>query len=200
MNKKTIEKINKIIKKQGVIKPKDLDNYGIPRNYLWRLYKSGELEHLGHGLYAIKNYDFPAHYSIAQVSKRIPRAVICLISALDFHELTTQIAFEVWIAIDHKDRKPISDYPPLRVVRFSGDALREGIEKHNIDGVTVKVYKPAKTVADCFKYRNKIGLDIALEALRDCWKQKKCTMDELWHYAKICRVSNIMRPYLESLV
>ena len=125
--------------------------------------------------------------------------MVCLLSALQFHELTTQAPFEVWLAIGEKARLPKVDYPPLRVVRFSGAALEDGIEEDRIEGVMVKVYAPAKTVADCFKYRNKIGLDVALEALRDCWAKRRATMDELWQAAKTCRVANVMRPYLESI-
>jgi predicted transcriptional regulator of viral defense system len=113
--------------------------------------------------------------------------------------MTTQLPFEVWIAIDRKSRKPKTDNLNLRVVRFSGFSLNTGIEEHIIEGVKIQVFNPAKTVADCFKYRNKIGLDVALEALRDCWTKNHCTVDELWKYAEICRVSNVMRPYLESL-
>lgn len=123
-----------------------------------------------------------------------------MLSALRFHNLTTQSPFEVWMAVDRKARRPRSDSPPLRIVRFSGEALKVGVEEHRIEGVTVSVYCPAKTVADCFKYRNKIGLDVALESLRDCWRERRCTMSDLWCYAKICRVANVMRPYLESLV
>jgi predicted transcriptional regulator of viral defense system len=121
------------------------------------------------------------------------------ISALNFHDMTAQLPFEVWIAIDRKSRKPKTDNLSLRVVRFSDLSLNSGIEEHIIESVKVRVYNPAKTIADCFKYRNKIGLDVALEALRDCWNNKQCTVDELWKYAVICRVSNVMRPYLESL-
>jgi predicted transcriptional regulator of viral defense system len=122
-----------------------------------------------------------------------------LLSALQFHELTTQIPHEVWLAIDVRARHPKLDYPPLRIVRFSGAALSFGVEQHRIAGVPVNVYTPAKTVADCFKYRNKIGLDVALEALRDTWRQRRATMDELLEAAKVCRVARIIRPYLESL-
>jgi predicted transcriptional regulator of viral defense system len=126
--------------------------------------------------------------------------VICLLSALQFHDLTTQAPFEVWMAIDVRARRPRGTTPPLRIVRFSGRALTEGVEVHEIEGVRVRVYGPAKTVADCFKYRNKIGLDVALEALRDYRRQHPAGMDELWHFAHTCRVSNVMRPYLEAQV
>jgi predicted transcriptional regulator of viral defense system len=130
----------------------------------------------------------------------VPHGTVCLLSALRFHELTTQAPFEVWLAINGKARTPQEDILPLRIVYMSGQALSAGVEEHQIEGVPVRVYNPAKTVADCFKYRNKIGLDVALEALRDCWRKRRSTADELWHYAKICRVSNVMRPYLASLV
>ena len=130
----------------------------------------------------------------------MPRGVVCLLSALRFHGLTTQSPFEVWLAIGGKDWQPRVEYPPLRVLRFAKAALVEGVEEHTIQGVKVRVTSPARTVADCFKYRHKIGLDVALEALRDCWRQRRATMDELWRAAAVCRVANVMRPYLESLV
>jgi predicted transcriptional regulator of viral defense system len=114
--------------------------------------------------------------------------------------LTTQNPFEIWLAIEGTSRKPRIETPPLNIFRFSGAAYRQGIETHKVKGLELCVYNPAKTVADCFKYRNKIGLDVAIEALRDVWRQKRATADELWHYAKVCRMSNVMRPYLESIV
>jgi len=134
-----------------------------------------------------------------EVASRVPQSVICLLSALRFHGLTTQAPFEIWIAVDRRAWRPRIDYPPIRVLRFSGRALTEGIETHTIGGVKVHVYSPAKTVADCFKYRNKFGLDVALEALRDVWRAKRATIDELLRCARICRVEGVMRPYLESL-
>ena len=122
-----------------------------------------------------------------------------LISALQFHNLTTQIAPQVWIAIENKSWEPSFDYPPLEIVRLTGPAFSFGVEEHKIDRITVKVYSPAKTVADCFKFRNKIGLDVAMEALRETWRSRKATMDELWEAAKVCRVANVMRPYLEAI-
>jgi len=130
----------------------------------------------------------------------MPSGIICLLSALRFHGLTTQSPYEIWMAIGHKARSPKKPGIPIRITRYSGKSLTSGVEQHKIEGVSIRVYNPAKTVADCFKFRNKIGLDVALEALRDCYRSRKCTMDELWKYAKICRVANIMKPYLESLV
>jgi predicted transcriptional regulator of viral defense system len=188
-----------VIKKVGILRPRDLDTYHIPREYLRRLYNRGLIRKNGRGLYTLTDSDINEHHSLAEACKKVPHGIICLLSALHFHDMTTQLPFEVWIAVDRKARKPKSDSLALRPVRFSGPALNAGIEEHVIEKVKVRVYKPAKAVADCFKYRNKIGLDVALEALRDCWEKKQCTMDELWEYAEICRVSNIMRPYLESL-
>ncbi len=122
--------------------------------------------------------------------------MVCLLSALRFHDLTTQAPHEVWMAIDVKARRPKEEILPLRIVRFSGEALTAGVGEHEVEGVGVKVYGPAKTVADCFKYRNKVGVDVAVEALRDCWRSRKATMDELWAAARICRMGNVMRPYL----
>jgi predicted transcriptional regulator of viral defense system len=129
----------------------------------------------------------------------VPHGVVCLLSALRFHRLTTQAPFEVWLAIDRKARRPRVKHPPLRVVRFSGPALTEGVEEHTLEGVPVRVTTPARTVVDCFAYRNKVGLDVALEALRDCRRQRKATMDELHRAARVRRMANVMRPYLESL-
>ena len=123
-----------------------------------------------------------------------------LLSALRFHDLTTQAPFEVWMAIDRQRRKPNEKRLPLRIFRFSGQALQAGVEKHEVEGIEVRVYNPAKTVVDCFKYRNKIGLEVALVALREGWRERRFTMDDLWRYGKICRVANVMRPYLEVLV
>ena len=189
-----------IVEQKGVLRPRDLDPHGIPRTYLSRLCERGLLHRVGRGLYVLPNADVSEHHTLAEACKRVPHGVVCLLSALRFHRLTTQSPFEVWLAIGSKVWHPQVDYPTLRFVRFSARALEAGVEEHSIEGVTVHVYNPAKTVADCFKYRNKIGLDIALEALRDCRRQRRCTHDELWHYATICRVTNVMRPYMEATV
>lgn len=193
------DKVLGLVKKAGVLRPRDLDPYSIPRIYLSRLHAAGKLQRIGRGLYVLSGAKVSEHRSLAEVCKRIPKGVVCLLSALRFHELTTQAPFEVWLAIGEKVWRPRLEYPPLRIVRFSSAALNAGVETHQVDGVGVLVYSPAKTVADCFKYRNKIGLDVAIEALKECWRSQRCTMDELWQYAKICRVQNVMRPYLESL-
>jgi len=193
------DKILELVRKAGVLRPRDLDPYRIPRTYLSRLCAAGKLQRIGRGLYVLPGSSTTEHHSLAEVCKRVPNGVVCLLSALRFHELTTQAPFEVWLAIGEKAWRPRIEYPPLRIVRFSRTTLRAGIEEHRVEGVTVHVYSPAKTVADCFKYRNKIGLDVAIESLRECWQSRRCTMDDLWHYAAICRVRNVMRPYLESI-
>jgi predicted transcriptional regulator of viral defense system len=161
--------------------------------------ESGVIGRIGRGLYALPDGEIGEHHTLAEVGKRIPKGIVCLISALRFHGLTTQQSPDVWLAIDGKAREPKLDSVSIRVVRSSGEALQAGREEHTIEGVKVNIYCPAKTVADCFKFRNKVGLDVALEALRETWRGKRGTMDELLHYARICRVENVMRPYLESL-
>jgi predicted transcriptional regulator of viral defense system len=193
------ERVLELVRRTGVLRPRDLDADGIPREYLRRLLNEGLLERTGRGLYLIAGSKPTPNHTLAEACKRIPHGVVCLLSALRFHELTTQAPFEVWLAIDEKARQPKVDYPPMRIVRFSGKALEFGVQEHRIEGVAVRVCSPAKTIADCFKYRNKTGLDVALEALRDCWKQRRTTMDELLAAAEVCRVANVMRPYLESL-
>ncbi len=194
------KKIIQIVKQLGIVRPRDMDEYGIHRKYIHMLYNQGVLNRIGRGLYTLSETEPSENRSIAEACKRMPSGVVCLLSALRFHDLTTQSPYEIWMAIDNKARSPRELGIPIRIARFSGKVLTSGIERHNIEGVTVRVYNPAKTVADCFKFRNKIGLDVALEALRDCHQSRKCTMDDLWKYAKICRVANIIKPYLESLV
>lgn len=188
-----------LIRERGVLRPRDLVAAGLDPKYLTRLERAGRLERVGRGLYVPVDTEFDQHHTLAEVSKRAPHGVICLLSALRFHEIGTQEPHLVWLAIDRNDRPPSEPRLPLRIVRFSGEAMRAGVEHHEIEGVTVSVYNPAKTVADCFKYRNKIGLDVALEALRECWRDRRATIDEIWHYAKIDRMANVMRPYMESL-
>lgn len=198
-NESTTNKVVRLVRKAGILRPRDLAAHGIPREYLTRLTERGVLERTGRGLYILANSEITENHDLAEASKRLPGGVVCLISALRFHGLTTQLPYEVWMALDPRAGKPKIDYPRLRIVRFSGEALTEGIEEHVVERVPVRVYNPSKTVADCFKFRNKIGLDVALEALRDCRGRHRCTMDDIWRYARVCRVTNVMRPYLESL-
>jgi predicted transcriptional regulator of viral defense system len=191
--------IQKIIKKKPVFRPRDLAPYGIPREYLNRLCEQGIIEKVRRGLYIYSGLEIDEHFSLVQVSKMIPNSTICLLSALHFHHLTTQLPFEVWIAISNQAHYPKVDDLPVRIWHFSGQALTMGRQQYTIHGVKLSVYNPAKTIADCFKYRHKIGLEVALEALREGWRERRCTMAELQYYGKICRVAKIMRPYLEFL-
>lgn len=195
----TAERLIDLVRSQGLIRPCDLASMGIPRVSLTRAVRRGQLERVGRGLYGLPGREVSAHGSLAEVARRVPKGVVCLFSALRFHGLTTQAPFEVWLAIENKSLAPKLDFPPLRIVRFSGAALTEGVEEHVVGGVTIRITGVAKTVADCFKYRNKTGLDIALEALREAWRGKRMISDDIWRYAKICRVANVMRPYLDSL-
>lgn len=183
----------------GLLRTRDVDSAGVPRALLAQLSQQGRIIKLGRGLYALPDRASSEHASFAEVAVKSAQGVICLISALRFHELTTQQSADIWFAVPHKAHAPRMDYPPLRIVRMSGAAMTDGIDVVNVSGVVVRVFSVAKTVADCFKFRNKIGLDVALEALREAWQTDRLNMTELWHYAEICRVTNVMRPYIESL-
>jgi predicted transcriptional regulator of viral defense system len=193
------EKLIELVQRQHIIRPRDLERVRIPRNYLTRLVKRGQLQKLERGIYTTETVPASEHISLLEVSRKAPKAVICLLSALSFHEIGTQVPNEVWIAIDVKAWTPRITSPIVRIIRFSGDALHFGVQEKQVTGGKIRIFSPAKTVADCFKFRHKIGMDIALEALRDCYRQKKASMNELFEAAKICRVANVMRPYLESL-
>lgn len=186
--------------KHGVVRPKDLEQIGISGVYLNKLYRERVLERPSRGIYTLKGAPADQNQTLIEACKRIPKGTVCLLSALQFHGLTTQLPFEVWLAIDVKAHRPQGDLPPVRIFRFSKVSLSFGVERHKIGNSIVNVYSPAKTVADCFKYRNKIGLDVAIEALRAVWSKKQSCMDDLYNAAKACRVANIMRPYLESLI
>ncbi|MQA92509.1 MAG: transcriptional regulator [Gemmatimonas sp.] len=188
------EKLLDLVRKAGILRPRDLDDHGIPRQYLRILCDSGVVERVGRGLYVASDAEPSEYQTLAAASKRVPQGVICLLSALQFHGLTTQSPFEVWMAIERTSRKPRANDLPLCIVRFSGEAFSSFIENQDFAGVELRVYSPAKTVADCFKYRNKIGLDVAIEALRETWRRRRATMDELWRAAAVCRVQNVMRP------
>ena len=200
MSKSDRNKVLKLAREAGMIRVRDLRERGIHHEHLRRLVSAGQLVRLGRGIYGPTDNEPSQNHSLAQVSKQIPQAVICLLSALRFHETGTQNPFDVWIAIDRRTRKPSISHPSLRVVRFSGPSLTEGIEQHEVERIPVKVYCLAKTIADCFKYRNKIGTDVAIEALREGIRNRSVTADDIWQYAKICRVSSVIRPYLEAMV
>ena len=185
--------------KQGLVRARELALVGAAGGTLQQLLKTGSLVKVGRGVYAPAGRKQTELDDLGPIAIKYPRLVFCLLTALQLHGLTTQSPHEVWVAVGQKARAPNIEYPPLRVVRMS--YVDFGIATVTVDGVVrIPVTDVAKTVADCFKFRNKIGLDVALEALRDAWQQKKVTMDELWHAAEHCRVANVMRPYMESLV
>ncbi len=193
------DRLLQLAQQKGLLRPSDLAGLGIPRVYLTRLTAGGKLAKAGRGLYRLAETTLSESESLAIVAARVPQAVFCLLTALQFHALTTQLPRQVWIALPQGSHVPRIDYPPVKLIQYTGDAFTQGIETHRIDQVDLRVYSVAKTVADCFKHRNKIGLDVALEALKDARSQKKASADDLWRYAKICRVANVMRPYLEAV-
>jgi predicted transcriptional regulator of viral defense system len=195
-----LHQLYELVLKAGFIHARDLRQLGIPQGYLRRLCDEGVLVKTARGVYRSVSGPETVHLSLTQAAKAIPKGVVCLLSALRFHEIGTQLPHAVWIALDRRAAAPRLAQPKLHVVRFSGPALTEGVECHDVAGVPVRIYCPAKTIADCFKYRNKIGLDVALEALREVIRTRRCTSDELWKYAKICRVTKVMNPYLEALL
>ncbi len=170
----------RLIQEQGLVRPRDLAARAIPPDYLDRLYRRGLVDRVARGFDARPKAEISEHHSLAEPARQVPRGVVCLLPALRFHGLTTQLPHEVWLAWS-----PRTAYPRLRVFRFSGLALTELVERHRIEGVEVSVYTAAKIVADCFKFRNKVGLDVALEALRDCWRGRRATMDQLWAAAVV---------------
>jgi predicted transcriptional regulator of viral defense system len=191
------DRIIELARSKGVLRTRDVDGVGASRALLASLTNEGKLLKLGRGLYALPDRAASAYDRFAEVAARSESGVLCLLSALRFHDLTTQQSSDVWLAIQHKAHAPRFDYPPLRIIRMSGLSMTDGVETVDVAGTQVRVFGVAKTVADCFKFRNNIGLDVALEARREAWKGKRATMDELWRYAEICRVANVMRPYLE---
>ncbi len=199
MKKRTQEeKAIDLLISQGIVRTGIFDKYGINSKTLSRLTQKGIIERIERGLYILRESETSEHETLKQISSKIPSGVICLISAFSYHKITTENPRKVWIAIERDSWVPAIKNLPVRMFKYSRQAYTEGIEKHTIDEVEISVYSVAKSVADGFKFRNKIGLDVAMEALRDSLSQKKCTRDEIWHYAKICRVQNVIRPYLEA--
>ena len=194
------EKVLRLARRARGVTARELAAAGIHRQALTRLVEAGQLERVVRGHYRLPERPYTEHHGLVLASAAVPQGVICLLSALQFHGLGTQLPSDVWIAIDRRAHRPSLRFPPLRVMRYSGAALTEGVQSHRIEGQTVRVYNIAKTVADCFKYRNKIGLDVALEALREAWRTRRLSMDDLDRYARICRVQRVMQPYLEGLV
>jgi predicted transcriptional regulator of viral defense system len=183
----------------GMIKSRDLESMGISRHKIPGMLRRGELERLGWGLYRKTSVEATEYETVAMVSAKIPNGIICLLSALQIHDIGTQSPREIWIAIDVKARLPRLNRMPVRIVRFSKKMFKYGVIEKKYQGVTVKVTTPARTVVDCFRYRNKIGLDVALEALRDALRRKIATVDEIVRAAEMCRAITVIRPYLDSI-
>lgn len=194
------ERTLRLARRARGVTPRELAEHGIHRQILTRLVAEGLIERVVRGVYRLPEQPVTENHGLALAAAAVPQGVICLLSALQYHGIGTQLPSEVWLALDRRAWRPRLAYPPLRIVRYTGRALSEGVETHRLEGRAVKVYGPAKTVVDCFKYRNKLGIDVALEALREGWQTRRFTMDELDRYAVICRMQRVMRPYLESLV
>ena len=193
------QRILSLARQKGLLRASDLDAIEAPRVVLTRLIEGGLLERVSRGLYRLPSHPGSEHEGLATIAAKVPQAVFCLLTALQFHELTTQLPRQVWIAMPRGSHLPRLDYPPIKMVQMTGAVYTAGIEEHLRDGVTLRVYSAAKTVADCFMHRNKIGLEVALEALKDARAKRMASADDLWRYAKVCRVANVMRPYLEAI-
>jgi len=189
-----------LVARNGLVRPKELEGYGIAREHLRRLEKKGLLVKSARGVYRVANAPVSGQYGLAEVSKRVPGCVICLLSALQFHEIGTELPAKTWIALRRGAWHPHIDYPPIEIVTFSHKLIEEGITMNVIDGVNVKITSVARTVADCFKFRNKIGIDVALESLKEVLNNKRCSVDELSIMARLCRVGKVIRPYMEALL
>jgi predicted transcriptional regulator of viral defense system len=193
------QRVLALASQKGLLRTSDLNAIEAPRVVLTRLTTAGVLERVGRGLYRLPSHSGSEHEGLATIATKVPQAVFCLLTALQFHELTTQLPRQIWIAMPRGSHVPRIDHPPIKMVQMTGDVYTAGVEEHLRDGVKLRVYDAAKTVVDCFKHRNKIGLDVAMEALRDARAKRKASADDLWRYAKICRVTNVMRPYLEAI-
>ena len=193
------EQILDLAKHRHMLRAADVREHGWSPQLLIRLHQAGKLQRLGRGLYGLPDAEITEHQTLMEVCQRVPKAVLCLLSALQFHEIGTQLPHEVWIALPEGSQTPALSYPSLRITRLRGTAYTDGIQTVADRGAPIRVYNAAKTVTDCFKFRNKIGLDVALEALKDAWHNRKVTMTELSHFAKINRVEHVMQPYLEAM-
>jgi predicted transcriptional regulator of viral defense system len=197
--KSSLQQLAASARSKAVLQPKDFERLRIHPQEISRLVAKGQLIRVGRGRYVLPQAEHSENLGLALVAAAIPQSVICLLSALRFHGIGTQAPHDVWIAVKQGATRPRLDYPPVRVTLVSGSAFTYGVERRQVDGVPVRIYSPAKTVADCFKFRNKIGLDVAIEALRETLRAKNCTREELWAAGKVCRVTTVIRPYLEAM-
>lgn len=194
------EKALELLARHPMMRLRDFAIHGIDRETLSRLVRDGVVVRPARGLYQLADTPANAHRTLAEAAALVPKGVICLVSALQFHELTLQMPSSIWMAIERTAWRPRIDYPPIHFVRFTPAALSEGVERHHIDGIEVAITDPARTIVDCFRYRAKIGIDIALEGLREGLWQRKTTSDQLWRYGTKARVWSIMKPYVEATV
>lgn len=193
-------RILELAHRQRLLSAADLRSHGWSPQLLLKLHRTGQLQRVTRGLYSLPDSEITEHQSLVEVCRRVPKAVVCLLSALQFYEIGTQLPHEVWIALPEGTHTPTIDYPSLRIARLRGEAYSEGIETLVEHGSTIRVYSVAKTITDCFKFRHKVGLDVALEALKEAWRQRKLNIDDVTRYAKINRVAQVMQPYLETVV
>lgn len=193
------QRVLELTRQRGLLRSRDLQTVNAPRVILTRMTASGQLEKVGRGLYRLPQTQMSADESLNAIAIKVPQAVFCLLTALQFHGLTTQLPRQVWLAMPRGSHAPRIDYPPIRMVQYSGQSYSQGIEVFEREQVLLRVYSVAKTVIDCFKHRSAIGLDVALEALKEARAGQRASADELWRFAKICRVANVMRPYLEAI-
>ncbi len=187
------------LRTKGIFRLKEAKALGLHPEQVRRLVRQGHLTRLGRGLYALASAEPSEFHTLAEVAKLVPTGIVCLLTALRFHGLGTQHPREVWLAVDRRAAIPKLGVAPVRIVRMTGPALTAGIEEHEVEGVTVRVTSPARTVVDCLKFRNRIGVDVAVEALRDYRRLKKGTVDELWHQADQLRMARVIRPYWDAI-
>lgn len=195
------ERIIELVKAHGLIRARDVEAHGLHTQALTRLVREGKLQRASRGRYRLPDpdYEITEHHGLVLGASAAPKGVVCLLSALQYHEIGTQLPRQLWMALPPRTRSASIDYPPMRFIRMSGEAFTTGIEEHILEGQTVRIYDVAKTVVDSFKFRNKIGMDIALEALNESWRDRKLNLNRVAEYARICRVWNVMRPYLEMI-
>ena len=202
MEKQTeAERTIELVKERGLIRARDVEAEGLHTQALTRLVQAGKLQRASRGRYRLPDpdYEITEHHGLVLGASASPKGIVCLLSALQFHEIGTQLPRQLWMALPSKTRTSTIDYPPMRFVRMSGGAYSTGIEEHTLEGQNVRIYDVAKTVVDCFKFRNKIGMDVVLEALNESWRERKLNLNRVAEYARICRVWNVMRPYLEAI-
>ena len=188
-----------IAREKGLFRLSEATAAGIHPEYVRRLTANGQLTRVGRGLYAVPAQQATAYHTLAEIAKRVPKGIVCLLTALRFHGIGTQNPREVWLAVNRRGGIPKIDFASVRTVRMSGAALSTGIDEHDIEGVPVRVTSPARTVVDCFKFRNKIGVDVAVEALRDYRRLRKGTVDVLWRQADRLRMTKVIRPYWDAM-